>query len=311
MTGEPLQPWEIPPDESYWRALLADIDRLSEEPGSQDEIEAWLATLRSTVSVCAAPPAVTRPEPAPPAAAPATPPQPDALKADWQRARQLLESKERVELRVVGYNRGGLLVRFGQIQGFVPTSQLLDLPEESDSQARQAELARRVGQVLCLRVIEIDTARSRLIFSERAAVNTHEGAALLQQLAPGQVRRGLRALKWLAERLETLMLCLNQREYVVQPLFYHTAVLFEQLGCSYVQRQSRMEAIHQGFLPGGELRRRLDGSTPFRRPEQADSIRGRSWAIHDGILDQPWDRVRMVKRIGIHAGVNTCPNIPW
>ncbi len=138
-----------------------------------------------------------------------------------------------------------------------------------------------------------------------------EEAAMAAGLAPGQVRRGLRALKWLAERLETLMLCLNQREYVVQPLFYHTAVLFEQLGCSYVQGQSRMEAIHQGFLPGGELRRRLDGSTPFRRPEQADSIRGRSWAIHDGILDQPWDRVRMVKRIGIHAGVNTCPNIPW
>ncbi|MGQ9840484.1 MAG: hypothetical protein ACUVR4_08170 [Anaerolineae bacterium] len=138
-----------------------------------------------------------------------------------------------------------------------------------------------------------------------------EEAAMAAGLAPGQVRRGLRALKWLAERLETLMLCLNQTEYVIQPLFYHTAVLFEQLGCAYVQGQARMEAIHQGFLPGGELRRRLDGATPFRRPEQADSIRGRSWAIHDGILDQPWDRVRMVKRIGIHAGVNTCPNIPW
>ena len=138
-----------------------------------------------------------------------------------------------------------------------------------------------------------------------------EKAAMAAGLAPGQTRKGLRSLGWLAERLETLMLCLNQREYVVQPLFYHTAVLFEQLGCSYVQGQSRMEAIHQGFLSGGELRRRLDGSTPFRRPEQADTIRGRSWAIHDGILDQPWDRVRMVKRIGIHAGVNTCPDIPW
>lgn len=138
-----------------------------------------------------------------------------------------------------------------------------------------------------------------------------EEAAMAAGLAPGQTRRGLRSLKWLADRLETLMLCLNQREYIVQPLFYHTAVLFEQLGCSYVRGQARMEAIHQGFLPGGELRRRLDSSTPFRRPEQADSIRGRSWAIHDGILDQPWDRVRMVKRIGVHAGVNTCPDIPW
>lgn len=138
-----------------------------------------------------------------------------------------------------------------------------------------------------------------------------ETAALAAGLAPGQVRRGLRVLRWLAERIETLMLCLNQREYVVQPLYYHTAVLFEQYGFAYIQGQSRMEEIHRGFAPGGMLRARLDGSTPFRQPELADSIRGRSWAIHDLILDQPWDRVRMVKRLGVDAGVNSCPNIPW
>ena len=72
-----------------------------------------------------------------------------------------------------------------------------------------------------------------------------------------------------------------------------------------------METISQGFDTGGELRARLDGSTPFRRPEFADSIRGRSWAIHDDVLTEPWDRVRMVKQLGLHAGVNTCPGVPW
>lgn len=138
-----------------------------------------------------------------------------------------------------------------------------------------------------------------------------EAAALAAGLAPGQVRRGLRVLRWLAERLETLMLCLNQREYIVQPLYYHTAILFEQYGFAYIQGQSRMEEIHRGFASDGVLRSRLDGSTSFRQPELADSIRGRSWAIHDLILDQPWDRVRMVKRLGMNAGVNSCPNIPW
>lgn len=138
-----------------------------------------------------------------------------------------------------------------------------------------------------------------------------EAAAKAAGLTPGQVRRGLHSLRWLAERLETLMLCLNQRDYIVQPLYYHTAVLFEQYGFAYIQGQGRMEFIHQGFASGGELRARLDGATPFRQPEQAGSIRGRSWAIHDGILDCSWDRVRMVKRIGVNAGVNTCPNIPW
>jgi len=138
-----------------------------------------------------------------------------------------------------------------------------------------------------------------------------EEAAMLAGLAPGQVRRGLGALRWLAERIETVMLCLNQHELVVQPLFYHTAVLFEQLGFSYIHGLARMTAIAQGFGADGELRARLDAATSFRRPELAETIRGRSWAIHDGILLEPWDRVRMVKRLGVHAGVNTCPGVPW
>jgi hypothetical protein len=138
-----------------------------------------------------------------------------------------------------------------------------------------------------------------------------EEAAMLAGLAPGQVRRGLGALRWLAERIETVMLCLNQRELIVQPLFYHTAVLFEQLGFGYIHGMARMTSIAQGFGAGGDLRARLDGSTLFRRPELADTIRGRSWAIHDGILQETWDRVRMVKRLGVHAGVSTCPGVAW
>jgi len=138
-----------------------------------------------------------------------------------------------------------------------------------------------------------------------------EEAAMIAGLAPGQVRRGLKVARWLMERVETLMLCLNQREFVVQPLYYHAAVLFERFGFSYIQGQARMESIEEGFALGGELRARLDNSTPFRRPEQAKTVRGRSWAIHDGILDEPWDRVRMVKRLGVDAGVNTCSGIPW
>jgi hypothetical protein len=138
-----------------------------------------------------------------------------------------------------------------------------------------------------------------------------EEAAMLAGLAPGQVRRGLGALRWLAERIEAVMLCLNQRELIVQPLFYHTAVLFEQLGFSYIHGLAHMTSIAQGFGPYGDLRVGLDASTPFRRPELADTIRGRSWAIHDGILPEPWDRVRMVKRLGVHAGVSTCPGVPW
>jgi hypothetical protein len=39
-------------------------------------------------------------------------------------------------------------------------------------------------------------------------------------------------------------------------------------------------------------------------------VRGRAWAIHDGILDVldlRWDKIRMVKQIGRQAGVDTFP----
>jgi hypothetical protein len=138
-----------------------------------------------------------------------------------------------------------------------------------------------------------------------------EEAAMSAGLAPGQVRRGLRAFKWLAERIETFMLCLNQREYMAQPLFYHTAVLFEQYGFSYTQGEALMEEINVSFQPGGELYAKLDDSTPFRRAALANTIRGRSWAIHDGIMGDRWDRVKMVKRLGVDACVRTAPGVIW
>lgn len=66
-----------------------------------------------------------------------------------------------------------------------------------------------------------------------------------------------------------------------------------------------MEYIDREFRPGGVLHARLDGSTPFRKPEQWKTVRGRSWAIHDGILDRPWESPKMYKKVGVHGGVST------
>jgi hypothetical protein len=40
-------------------------------------------------------------------------------------------------------------------------------------------------------------------------------------------------------------------------------------------------------------------------------VRGRAWAIHDGLLDAidaEWDKLRMIKQVGHHAGVATFPD---
>jgi hypothetical protein len=138
-----------------------------------------------------------------------------------------------------------------------------------------------------------------------------EMRAMEAGLAPAQVHRGLGATRRLAPTLEQFVAVLHHDAFYIQPLAYHNAILFERLGFAYMLGLGRMEWIHQEFGAGGLLHQRLDGSTLFRRPGAERSVRGRSWAIHDGILNEPYSDVKMYKRVGIHAGVVTFPNAAW
>jgi small subunit ribosomal protein S1 len=88
---------------------------------------------------------------------------------DWRRAEKLYDEGEVFEGTVAGHNKGGLLVYFGQIRGFVPASQLSGLSRRSSHEERMQTLSKMEGQTLLLKVIEVDRQRRRLIFSERAA----------------------------------------------------------------------------------------------------------------------------------------------
>lgn len=138
-----------------------------------------------------------------------------------------------------------------------------------------------------------------------------ELAAMQAGLAPGQVRRGLRLSRTLLRRFETFISRLGHAMFFLEPLAYHTAILFERYGCAYSQGRKKMTWIHEAFQPGGELFARLDGSTPFRMPGAHQTVRGRSWAIQDGILGEPFTDIHMYKRAGKDAGVRTFPEALW
>jgi hypothetical protein len=138
-----------------------------------------------------------------------------------------------------------------------------------------------------------------------------EAAALSSGLTPGQVRRGLNMLSEAMTTFENFVKYLGQEIYFVEPLYYHNAVIFERHGFAYQEGRRFMDRIHKGFSAGGDLLPRLDGSTPFRQPNAANSIRLRSWAIHDGILGEPFTSVTMYKHVGKSAGINTCPDCAW
>ena len=137
-----------------------------------------------------------------------------------------------------------------------------------------------------------------------------EEKAMRTGLAPGQMRPGLRASELVFTHIETFLATLGHRAYFLEPLTYASAFLFERRGFAYVRGHKLMDDIHAEFQPGGRLHAALDGSTAFRRQEQWRTVRGRAWAIHDGILeaiDARWDGLRMVKQIGKPAGVTTFP----
>lgn len=140
---------------------------------------------------------------------------------------------------------------------------------------------------------------------------TAEEAALRAGLAPGQVRRGLRILPAAIRAFEAFVASLDQELFFVEPLYYHNAVHFERFGFAYQQGLRQMRRIDDGFAPTGDLTPRLDGTSPFRLPAAHGSIRLRSWALHDGILGEPFTGVLMYRRLGAPATIDTAAGVPW
>lgn len=107
---------------------------------------------------------------------------------DWEAIEYITAQDEIIDLKVVGYNRGGLLAEWRSLRGFIPASQLIDFPATSNSHIRRNALLERVGKVLSLRVIELDTEKNRLILSERAAqVAPGHRANILTSLDKGDI----------------------------------------------------------------------------------------------------------------------------
>jgi hypothetical protein len=138
-----------------------------------------------------------------------------------------------------------------------------------------------------------------------------ELAAMQAGLAPGQIRAGLRLLESAIVSFEEFSLLLGHDRFFSEPLYYHNAVILERDGFAYLKGRSLMEQIETGFSNGGDLRKKLDGSNPFRMAQAAQSIRLRSWALHDGIMESPFMGVTMYKIVGKDAHIRTSADIDW
>ena len=159
--------------------------------------------------------------------------------------------------------------------------------------------------------IDRDEDGQDTLFGTTTRNRDEEARALRAGLAPGQVRRGLRLLGAVLAAMDEFCRLLGKELFLVEPLFYHSALLYERHGCGYLLGRDLMEQVHAEFQPGGRLHAALDGSSAFRQSGFDKTARGRSWAIHDGVLDaidgMSWSGIKMYRLAGQPADVSTFP----
>lgn len=112
---------------------------------------------------------------------------------DWVEAEKLLESGDHTIHPVVGYNKGGLTVEFNHLRGFVPASHLVDMPRNMSEEQRRAELERRIGTELRLKVIEVERRRRRLVMSQMLAEREYRSLMkeqIFEKLSVGDIVDG-------------------------------------------------------------------------------------------------------------------------
>ncbi len=114
--------------------------------------------------------------------------------AIWSEAEQAIVSQAIYTLPVEEANKGGLILSWQGIQGFLPASQLTKehyprVPE-GDKDKIFGELQKLTGTMLSVRIITADAKEGKLIFSERGGDEEHEKASLVDKYQVGDVIDG-------------------------------------------------------------------------------------------------------------------------
>lgn len=102
----------------------------------------------------------------------------------WSEADKLIKAKTPIEVTVKDANKGGLIIEWQGIMGFLPASQLSaeNYPRvaDSDKDKIHTELKKLVGQKLNLTMISALPKEGKLIFSEKTGEDTGRGEMLIK-----------------------------------------------------------------------------------------------------------------------------------
>jgi small subunit ribosomal protein S1 len=112
----------------------------------------------------------------------------------WENVERLVTSDEVVDSKIIGFNKGGLIVAVEGLRGFVPSSQISAMRRgQSTGDTPEQRWQKMIGQPISVRVIEVDRERRRLILSERAASTESRQSIkerVIEELEEGKVYTG-------------------------------------------------------------------------------------------------------------------------
>jgi small subunit ribosomal protein S1 len=112
----------------------------------------------------------------------------------WETVEKMIADETVVDSEVIGFNKGGLIVRVGSLRGFVPSSQFsVTRRNLSVGDTPEKRWQKMVGQPISVRIIEVDRERRRLILSERAASTETRASVkdrVISELEEGKVYTG-------------------------------------------------------------------------------------------------------------------------
>ncbi len=112
----------------------------------------------------------------------------------WEEVQERMEAGEIIEIQPYDANRGGMLIEYEGVRGFLPVSQLSAEHYPRVGSADKDEILQRlnslVGQPLKVRILDADRKANKLIFSEKEAIK--DGlAARFEKLAVGDAIKGV------------------------------------------------------------------------------------------------------------------------
>ena len=87
----------------------------------------------------------------------------------WLKAEELAQKGELIELTVIDQNRGGLLVEYENLRGFIPNSHIPSIRRGTSTQKAGEIKADLIGKTLPVKPIEVNQIERRLVFSARVA----------------------------------------------------------------------------------------------------------------------------------------------